>query len=99
MKTRASNTIAEAHTEKKENEEKINVILLGALTALAEKGYANTTIEDIAHASKVSRGLLHYYFETKEDLIVRAVTLGTGTLLSSACKELGTQGPQNISQT
>jgi AcrR family transcriptional regulator len=77
----SSHSRAEAHIVK---EEKVNIILLGALAALAEKGYANTTIEDIAHASSVSRGLLHYYFKSKEDLIVQAVSLGSSTLLGSA---------------
>ena len=72
----------------KENQEKINSILLGALTALAEKGYANTIIQNIARASRVSKGLLHYYFGSKEDLILQAISLGSNTLLSSPIERI-----------
>ena len=73
---------------RKDNREKINTILLGALTALSEKGYSNTTIGHIARASNVSRGLLHYYFKTKKDLVVQAASLGSNTLLNSAIERL-----------
>ena len=86
--SRSSLARPQIYPAKKENEEKINAILLGALTALAEKGYANTTIERIARSSKVSKGLLHYYFESKEDLLLRAISLGSGILLRSALERL-----------
>jgi AcrR family transcriptional regulator len=73
---------------KPEIENKVRVILLGTLAALTDKGYANTTIDHIARASSVSRGLLHYYFKSKEDLIVQAVTLGSGSLLDSAIERI-----------
>ena len=73
---------------KKEGGEKVSTILLGALTALAEKGYSNTTIGHIARASNVSRRLLHYYFKNKEDLVIQAASLGSDTLLNSAIERL-----------
>ena len=90
LKTHAHspNSKAEDCIIRNESEDKVSTILLGALTALAEKGYANTTIEHIAHASKVSRGLLHYYFKSKEDLIVQAASLGSNTLLNSAIERI-----------
>jgi AcrR family transcriptional regulator len=75
------------YIKRKENE-KINSVLHGTLSALAEKGYANTTMEHIARASNVSRGLLHYYFESKEDLIIQAVSLGSGNLINTAVRRL-----------
>jgi AcrR family transcriptional regulator len=71
-----------------ESGEKVGTILLGALTALAEKGYSNTTIGHIACASNVSRGLLHYYFKSKEDLVIQAASLGSSTLLNFAIDRL-----------
>jgi AcrR family transcriptional regulator len=73
---------------KPEIEEKVRIILLGTLAALTDKGYANTTIDHIARASEVSRGLLHYYFKSKEDLIVHAISLGSGSLLDSAIERI-----------
>ncbi|MFT4228566.1 TetR/AcrR family transcriptional regulator [Micropruina sp.] len=44
-----------------------------ALTALAEHGFADTGLRDIAHHSALSHGSLHYYFDDKDDLIAEAV--------------------------
>ena len=55
-------------------------ILKAALVLLAKKGYENTTINDIADAASVSRGLLHYYFKDKEDLVSQALTFGFGSM-------------------
>jgi AcrR family transcriptional regulator len=40
-----------------------------AILTLAESGYANTSLRDIAQNSDFSHGVLHYYFEDKLDLI------------------------------
>lgn len=47
---------------------------------LAKKGYENTTINDIADEAGTSRGLLHYYFKDKEDLVAKALTFGFGPM-------------------
>lgn len=44
-----------------------------ALQALAERGYANTGLREIAQHSTLSHGSLHYYFADKDDLIAEAV--------------------------
>lgn len=36
---------------------------------IAEKGVKNTTISDIVERAGISRGALHYYYKTKNDLI------------------------------
>lgn len=38
--------------------------------ALIENGYADLTMSDIAEKSETSTSLLHYHFDTKEDLLV-----------------------------
>jgi AcrR family transcriptional regulator len=48
-------------------------ILRAACTCLSERGYAATTISEIAAEAGVSRGLLHYYFKSKEELLAEAV--------------------------
>lgn len=40
-----------------------------ALLTLGERGYANTSLRDIATNSPYSHGVLHYYFDDKLDLI------------------------------
>ncbi|MFF3028696.1 TetR/AcrR family transcriptional regulator [Microbacterium sp. OVT16B] len=44
-----------------------------ALTAIAERGFARTGLRDVAAQSELSHGLLHYYFEDKDDLIGQAI--------------------------
>lgn len=42
-------------------------------TSVAERGTAGSTFDEVARAAGVSRGLLHYYFGTKERLLVEVV--------------------------
>jgi len=41
--------------------------------SVAERGTAGSTFDQVAKAAGVSRGLLHYYFGTKERLLVEVV--------------------------
>ncbi len=50
-------------------EQRRKELAASALEALAENGYANTSLRDIASKSGFSLGTLHYYFEDKVDLI------------------------------
>jgi AcrR family transcriptional regulator len=69
-------------------EEKIHKILTTTVSLLAKKGYENTTINDIADASGISRGLLHYYFKDKEDLVAEALTFGFGSMWDRSLGEI-----------
>lgn len=44
-----------------------------ALTAVAARGFANTGLRDVAAHTELSLGLLHYYFDDKDDLIGQAI--------------------------
>jgi AcrR family transcriptional regulator len=44
-----------------------------ALQTLAERGYARTSLREIAQNSAFSHGVLHYYFRDKVDLITHCV--------------------------
>ncbi|HEX2014624.1 MAG TPA: TetR/AcrR family transcriptional regulator [Nitrososphaera sp.] len=68
----------------KGTEEKSERILKASLALLAKKGYENTTINDIADSADVSRGLLHYYFKDKEDLVSKALTFGFSSMWESS---------------
>lgn len=48
-------------------------ILDAARRLLAEQGHAAVTVEQIARTAQVSRGLLHYYFDSKEALLAGVV--------------------------
>src|SRR3982751_4625639 len=41
--------------------------------SVGERGTAGSTFDQVARAAGVSRGLLHYYFGTKEQLLVEVV--------------------------
>jgi AcrR family transcriptional regulator len=60
-------------TPRPRSDEKAQVILKAACQCLGEKGYAATTISEIAAEAGVSRGLLHYYFKNKEELMAKAL--------------------------
>ncbi len=47
-------------------------ILKAVRQVLAQKGYHKSTISEIAQAAGVSRGLLHYYFKNKEEMVAQA---------------------------
>ncbi|HKZ62703.1 MAG TPA: TetR/AcrR family transcriptional regulator [Nitrososphaera sp.] len=63
-------------------------ILQAALTVLSKNGYEKATINDIADAAKLSRGLLHYYFKDKEDLVAKALEYGFGPMWDSSVGKL-----------
>jgi len=44
-----------------------------ALAAIAEHGFAHTGLRDISARTDLSTGILHYYFDGKDDLIAQAI--------------------------
>ncbi|OGR11295.1 MAG: hypothetical protein A2277_20245 [Desulfobacterales bacterium RIFOXYA12_FULL_46_15] len=52
---------------------KENIILSAVRTILAQKGYMGTTISLVALEAGVSRGLLHYYFKNKDEMLARVI--------------------------
>ena len=44
-------------------------IMHAAMLLFMEKGYANTTTQDIVDKVNISRGLLYYHFKNKEDIL------------------------------
>lgn len=62
-------------------DQKIDAILLSTIHLLAERGYADTSIADIASHAKVYKSLLHYYFKDKEDLVSKALASRSNTMI------------------
>jgi AcrR family transcriptional regulator len=56
-------------------------IIDAAYRALVSQGYHQTSMKDIAAEAGVAPGLAHYYFETKEDLLVAAIERGCEPVL------------------
>ena len=74
---------------------KTRLILDAARIVLSSKGYAGTTIHLVATHAGVSRGLLHYYFKNKEDMLSRvleanmemSIVLSQNLFSQSTCAE------------
>jgi AcrR family transcriptional regulator len=52
-------------------EERKKQIFDALYQCLLEKSFKATSIKDIAREAKVNHGVLHYYFKSKEDLLVK----------------------------
>lgn len=57
-------------------EETQGKILEAAFQSLAEDGYRGTTMKEIAGRAGLATGLAHYYYESKEDLLLAALEHG-----------------------
>ncbi len=57
-------------------------------TSVGERGTAGATFDQVARAAGVSRGLLHYYFGTKEKLLVEVVRRDCDVRLSLLDEQL-----------
>jgi AcrR family transcriptional regulator len=53
--------------------DKAGRIIEAMRASVAERGFAGSTFEHVAREAGVSRGLLHYYFGSKERLLIEAV--------------------------
>jgi AcrR family transcriptional regulator len=49
--------------------QKINMIATAAAKLFSMKGYAETSMEDVAATAKVSKGGMYHYFSSKEDIL------------------------------
>jgi AcrR family transcriptional regulator len=62
--------------------ERLEQILEAACRAILERGFPATRIADIAGAARVSTGTVHYYFETKDEVLVAALTWASKRLFA-----------------
>jgi AcrR family transcriptional regulator len=56
------------------SEERRAQIIEAALACFTRQGYANTTIDDIAAESGLSKGAIYWYFKSKDDVFQAAFT-------------------------
>lgn len=57
----------------KKSESSRRQVLEAAIRVLSEQGYAKTSVSEIAQAAGMSKGAVHYHFESKEDLIAHVL--------------------------
>ena len=50
-------------------------ILQAAFSVLSRNGYENTSVKDIAEEAGVAQGLVHYYFKSKEQLVLAVLQM------------------------
>jgi AcrR family transcriptional regulator len=69
--------------------EKASRIVEAMRSSVARRGIAGSTFEHVAREAGVSRGLLHYYFGTKERLLVEVVRRDTEHRIARLDEPLG----------
>src|SRR5919206_2292643 len=60
--------------------ERLEQILEAACRAILERGFPATRIADIAAAARVSSGTVHYYFSTKDEVLIAALKWASARL-------------------
>jgi AcrR family transcriptional regulator len=60
--------------------ERLEQILEAACRAILDRGFPATRIADIAAAARVSTGTVHYYFSTKDEVLVAALKWASSRL-------------------
>jgi len=78
-----------AAKERELSGEKAQRIVDAMRESVAQRGAAGSTFEHVAGEAGVSRGLLHYYFGTKERLLVEVVRRDTELRVARLTEPLG----------
>lgn len=58
-------------------------VVAGLMECLKTKPFQDLTVKDIAKAAGLSHGLIHYYFESKEEILLELVRVSMQDYLSS----------------
>lgn len=76
-------------THRADNRERL---IAAGYSVLSEKGYEATTVKEVARVAGVSPGLFHYYFASKEELLV-AVLREAGARYGRMMQDLRASAP------
>ncbi|MGO8948040.1 MAG: TetR/AcrR family transcriptional regulator [Ktedonobacterales bacterium] len=76
-------------THRPDNRERL---IAAGYQILSEKGYEATTVKEVAHVAGVSPGLFHYYFASKDELLV-AILHEAGTRFGRVMQDLRASVP------
>ena len=69
-------------------------ILYAAATRVVAGGTANLSMQDVADAAGVSKGLIHYHFHDKETLLTRLIEWMTGESIEREASTLARSTPK-----
>lgn len=72
------------------------LIFDGALRCFAEKGYNETTMEQIAETCGVAKGTLYYNFKTKEELYIFVIESGVARFIKMIRDYMETADPNHF---
>ncbi len=81
--------MAEAAPQTEGNEARRRAMLQAAAELIAERGFGETRIADVAKRAGTSSGLVIYYFGTRDRLLVDALRYSEETYYDAAAKVLG----------
>lgn len=62
-----------AKSEYKKSEASRQHVIDAAIKTIAKRGVVNTSVSDIADAAGMSKGVVHYHFKSKDDLLARVL--------------------------
>ncbi|HDS08942.1 MAG TPA: TetR/AcrR family transcriptional regulator [Firmicutes bacterium] len=65
---------------KTDKEKQKNNIIKSAISVLSKKGFSKTTIEDIAQTAGIAKGLIYYYFNSKEEILIESLEFIRGKM-------------------
>src|ERR1700759_3714889 len=89
MTNQIEQTNEKTWTHRADNRERL---IAAGYKVLSEKGYEATTVKEVAHVAEVSPGLFHYYFASKEELLI-AVLHESGNRYGQMMRDLRTVAP------
>ncbi|MFN2466156.1 MAG: TetR/AcrR family transcriptional regulator [Candidatus Dormibacteria bacterium] len=75
--------------------EKRRQVIEAAAAVMARQGYAATSMKDVAQEAGIAQGLIHYYFASKDDLVMAVVKDSCDAMLAEtvAAFEQASGGP------
>ena len=76
--------------------ERLEAILEAACRAIVERGFPATRIADVARAAGVSTGTVHYYFETRDEVLIAALKWAAGRLFARVEEADGADPPRRL---
>lgn len=79
----------------KPKQERQKEIIDAALQLFLEKGYEKTSIKDITEKMNIATGLFHYYFSSKEDVLMKCAYLNSQMITEELQLETFFEGKGN----
>ncbi len=72
-------------------------IIIAAKKIFSKKGYSQATIKNIAIEAGVARGLLHYHFKNKEDILLQVInSIYESSIGVTALDQLSAETPSEL---